>query len=378
MPAGSRSTPRPSRAASAPSNGSRWPCCSTSTTLTPWLRWDRGPGRAEPGGARRHGRPAALLLRHRDLAAGGLLPDRPPDPGRLRPVPRHLAVRPALVRLRLPADGVDRPVHAGGALDRGRSRRAHPVRQGTLDGGEVAQARAQARRLAADRVPHRRRLDHVLPRRADRRRRVLHRRGRPRRLLLRLPVHRHHLPAGRHGPRAGLHLHVPVAADPGRPGRPGHAWLSPTRHGAASRGRKYRKGDSFEGRGDCIDCRQCVAVCPMGIDIRDGFQLECIGCGLCIDACDEVMDADRPPAAPDRLRQRAQPGAAARRRSRRSTGWSGRAPSSTRAVVAVVGVAMLAVLLAARRRSTSTSCPTAIRCSSPWPTAASATATRSG
>ena len=59
---------------------------------------------------------------------------------------------------------------------------------------------------------------------------------------------------------------------------------------------KYRKGDTFEGRGDCIDCKQCVAVCPMGIDIRDGFQLECIGCGLCIDACDEVMDRiGRPP-----------------------------------------------------------------------------------
>jgi cytochrome c oxidase accessory protein FixG len=53
--------------------------------------------------------------------------------------------------------------------------------------------------------------------------------------------------------------------------------------------RKYRKGESWEGRGDCIDCKQCVAVCPTGIDIRDGFQLECIGCGLCIDACDDVM-----------------------------------------------------------------------------------------
>jgi cytochrome c oxidase accessory protein FixG len=52
---------------------------------------------------------------------------------------------------------------------------------------------------------------------------------------------------------------------------------------------KYRKGEGWEGRGDCIDCKQCVAVCPTGIDIRDGFQLECIGCGLCIDACDEVM-----------------------------------------------------------------------------------------
>ena len=41
--------------------------------------------------------------------------------------------------------------------------------------------------------------------------------------------------------------------------------------------------------GDCIDCNQCVAVCPMGIDIRDGAQLECINCGLCIDACDDVM-----------------------------------------------------------------------------------------
>ena len=52
---------------------------------------------------------------------------------------------------------------------------------------------------------------------------------------------------------------------------------------------KHKKGDPWEGRGDCVDCKACVAVCPMGIDIRDGFQLECIGCGLCIDACDEVM-----------------------------------------------------------------------------------------
>jgi cytochrome c oxidase accessory protein FixG len=44
-----------------------------------------------------------------------------------------------------------------------------------------------------------------------------------------------------------------------------------------------------EPAGDCIDCRQCVAVCPTGIDIRDGSQLDCIQCGLCIDACDTVM-----------------------------------------------------------------------------------------
>ena len=75
----------------------------------------------------------ALFLRHRDLAAGGLLPDRHPDHGRVRPVPGDRAVRPAVVRLRLPADGMDRPVHAGRALDRGRPRRADPLRQGAVD-----------------------------------------------------------------------------------------------------------------------------------------------------------------------------------------------------------------------------------------------------
>lgn len=44
-----------------------------------------------------------------------------------------------------------------------------------------------------------------------------------------------------------------------------------------------------QGFGDCVDCRRCVAVCPTGIDIRHGHQLECIGCSYCIDACDEIM-----------------------------------------------------------------------------------------
>ncbi len=52
----------------------------------------------------------------------------------------------------------------------------------------------------------------------------------------------------------------------------------------------HKKNESWEGRGDCIDCKQCVAVCPMGIDIRHGPQLECIQCALCIDACDEIME----------------------------------------------------------------------------------------
>lgn len=54
---------------------------------------------------------------------------------------------------------------------------------------------------------------------------------------------------------------------------------------------KWRKGEDrkAEGKGDCIDCNQCVVVCPTGIDIRDGQQLECVNCTACIDACDEVM-----------------------------------------------------------------------------------------
>lgn len=42
--------------------------------------------------------------------------------------------------------------------------------------------------------------------------------------------------------------------------------------------------------GDCIDCKRCVQVCPTGIDIRNGVQMECIHCASCIDACDEIMD----------------------------------------------------------------------------------------
>ncbi|HAB18369.1 MAG TPA: cytochrome c oxidase accessory protein CcoG [Verrucomicrobiota bacterium] len=45
-----------------------------------------------------------------------------------------------------------------------------------------------------------------------------------------------------------------------------------------------------EGLGDCVNCRQCVAVCPTGIDIRDGIQMECVNCTACLDACDAVMD----------------------------------------------------------------------------------------
>lgn len=43
------------------------------------------------------------------------------------------------------------------------------------------------------------------------------------------------------------------------------------------------------GAGDCVDCHRCVSVCPTGIDIRQGLQMECIGCAACVDACDDIM-----------------------------------------------------------------------------------------
>lgn len=54
-------------------------------------------------------------------------------------------------------------------------------------------------------------------------------------------------------------------------------------------------GTKQQERGDCIDCHQCVTVCPTGIDIRNGIQLECVNCTACIDACDVVMDKIKKP-----------------------------------------------------------------------------------
>lgn len=56
-----------------------------------------------------------------------------------------------------------------------------------------------------------------------------------------------------------------------------------------TKGLKKTARQNIQG-GDCIDCNACVAVCPTGIDIRDGQQLECITCALCIDACNDIMD----------------------------------------------------------------------------------------
>jgi cytochrome c oxidase accessory protein FixG len=62
----------------------------------------------------------------------------------------------------------------------------------------------------------------------------------------------------------------------------------------ANRGEPRGKA-SDPNAGACVDCRRCVNVCPTGIDIRNGLQMECVGCSACIDACDEIMTKlDRP------------------------------------------------------------------------------------
>ena len=106
---------------------------------------------------------------------------------------------------------------------------------------------------------------------------------------------------------------------------------------------KHKAGTGWEGRGDCIDCGGCVAVCPTGIDIRDGQQLECIGCGLCIDACNEVMDKVGRPRnliAFDTLRaqQAAQSGTPHAHR------WLRPRPMIYAGVLAIVASVMVAVL----------------------------------
>jgi cytochrome c oxidase accessory protein FixG len=65
------------------------------------------------------------------------------------------------------------------------------------------------------------------------------------------------------------------------------------KRGEAEKGRKkFRKNEDRKalGFGDCIDCFQCVNVCPTGIDIRNGTQLECVNCTACIDECDTIME----------------------------------------------------------------------------------------
>jgi cytochrome c oxidase accessory protein FixG len=71
-------------------------------------------------------------------------------------------------------------------------------------------------------------------------------------------------------------------------------------HQRGERRGPMKRGQTIElrhdnGFGDCVDCRACVAVCPTGIDIRNGTQMECVNCTACIDACDAIMDKVKRP-----------------------------------------------------------------------------------
>ena len=94
--------------------------------------------------------------------------------------------------------------------------------------------------------------------------------------------------------------------------------------------------------GDCVDCARCVTVCPTGIDIRNGIQLECVNCTACMDACDDVMRRLQRPTGLIRLtsHERLQPG--------RRPWWSGRLAAYTAAWLLLVGAV---VVLLARREA---------------------------
>ena len=184
--------------------------------LVPWIRWDRGPYLPDQAVLIDFPVAALLLLLPRDLAAGVLLHHRPAGARRARSVPGHLHRRPRLVRLYLPADGVDRSDDRGRALLAGRPQSAPQARQGALVLRDALAQERHASHLAPDRHRHRRRLGLLFRRRADASSAARQLRRAAPRLSLHRHLHRHHLCAWRHRPRAGLRLYVPLAAHSGR------------------------------------------------------------------------------------------------------------------------------------------------------------------
>ena len=115
--------------------------------------------------------------------------------------------------------------------------------------------------------------------------------------------------------------------------------------------RQRRKRPTGRARGDCIDCKACVVVCPTGIDIRDGSQLECIQCGLCIDACNEIMDKVGRPrglVAYDTVAKQAAKAAGA---ARADPAVSSTHDTLPRLMLAIVGAIMLVGLVQSRECS---------------------------
>ena len=179
-----------------------------------------GRGLAGPGRADRFRAPARFSRPARDLAAGVLHRHRPPGDLGTRPLPGdgHRGAR--LVRLCLPADGLDGPHGPGRASLAGRPQRPHPARRRRLVAAQDRAEDGHPSDLAADRVAYRWRARVLFPRCTDAGARAPCRDGAEHRL--RLPGHLYagNLPPRRHRPRAGVHLHVPLAPHPRRPVRP--------------------------------------------------------------------------------------------------------------------------------------------------------------
>ncbi|HEX7088401.1 MAG TPA: cytochrome c oxidase accessory protein CcoG [Vicinamibacterales bacterium] len=104
---------------------------------------------------------------------------------------------------------------------------------------------------------------------------------------------------------------------------------------------RRRRGEDAAEAGDCVDCFRCVTVCPTGIDIRNGIQLECVNCTACIDACNDVMRRIGRPEGLIRLTSHEAV------RTGRAHPFSGRVKAY--AVVCLVLIATVATLLATRR-----------------------------
>lgn len=102
----------------------------------------------------------------------------------------------------------------------------------------------------------------------------------------------------------------------------------------------FRKGEdrSTSGKGDCIDCKACVHVCPTGIDIRNGTQLECVNCTACIDACDHMMTSVGLPTGLIRFASEREIA------DRKPWRYTTRMKAYTIALAALVGVLLLLIL----------------------------------
>ena len=168
--------------------------------------------RAGPGGADRFPQSAVLLLFHRNLAAGILLPDRPAHHRGDGAVPDERARRTRVVWISVPADGVDRPLSNHRTLDRRRPARAPAARPPAMDARSSGPSRNQAFSLADDRMVDRRRLGALLRGRAEPGQGPRDISGAAHRLCLHRASDVHDLRARRMDARASLRLHVPVAA----------------------------------------------------------------------------------------------------------------------------------------------------------------------